>query len=98
VETRRWVSIDEVSTEIREEPWSLYWREWKSGTAEFERFLHEPLSVLSEELDGVASDWSVTTQIINHDHGLGMTAVCSLAMVVPENKTALLTIYKHARE
>jgi hypothetical protein len=91
----QWVSIDAVSDEIRDEPWSLYWREWKSGTEDFERFLHEPLAVLGESFDAVADDWIVTTQVVNHQHGLNYTAVCTLAIVMPTNRSVLVTLYKH---
>jgi len=43
-----WVKVDNYVAEIREEPWSLYWKEWKSGSEEFEKFLHDPLPVLVE--------------------------------------------------
>jgi len=33
-----WEELDDVSKSIADEPWSPYWRELKSGTAEFERF------------------------------------------------------------
>lgn len=90
-----WIKVDDTVQDIDEEPWSLYWREWKSGTEEFETFLHEPLRVLTEQIEGCGNDWRVNTEIINHENGLVSTAVCTMVQVMPDLKTAKVTLYKH---
>src|ERR1700691_5446059 len=90
-----WVSIDAVSEQIQAEPGSLWWKEWHSEDDDFDRFLHEPLAVLSEGFEEVGEDWAVSTQMVNHQHGLRYTAVCTLAILMPTYRTALFTLYKH---
>ncbi len=90
-----WVKLDDVSPEIRDETWSLWWGETKSESRYFEQLLRHPLAVLSHELDGVGDDWHVITNIINHHVALQQDTVCRLAMVMPEQKTVLLVFYKH---
>ena len=90
-----WVSIDAVSDEIRAEPWNLSWREWHSEDDDFGRFLHEPLAVLAEDFEEVDDGWTVSTQVVNHQHGLRYTDVCTLVILMPNYRTALLTLYKH---
>jgi hypothetical protein len=89
-----WEKLDDVSQNIREEPWSLYWREWKSGTRAFEDFLHDPGKELVRS--GLARrGYSVQTNIINHERGLRVTAVCTMVIVDPRSKAAYITLYKH---
>jgi hypothetical protein len=90
-----WVYLDELSPDIRDEPWSLYWKEWKSGTPEFEALLHDPLEVLSKQIPGVTREWTVATEFVNHERGLSNNIVCKLAMVMPDEKRVLLLFYKH---
>lgn len=90
-----WVKVDNFVAEIKEEPWSLYWKEWKSGSEEFEKFLHDPLPVLVEQIEECQKDWKVTTEILNHHAGFLGTAVCSTGMFVPSSKSAKITLYKH---
>jgi hypothetical protein len=93
-----WEKLDNLSKNIAEEPWSLYWREMKSGTETFEHFLHEPLQHVADDFDEVDKSWTVQTQIIGHEIGLYAHAVCSIALVDPRRKTVFLTLYKHPRE
>ena len=90
-----WVLIDDHVQEIANEPWSLSWREWKSGTKEFEDFLHNPLPVIKQDFPQVEADWRVVTEIVNHERSLLGSAVCNGCMIMPENKTVKLTLYKH---
>lgn len=90
-----WVKLDDVSEQIREENWSLYWAEAKSESDRFEQLLRDPLSILVEDLDEVEDDWHVISQFINHHLPHRQNLVCRVAMVMPEIKTALLTYYKH---
>jgi hypothetical protein len=90
-----WEKLDDVSKSIADEPWSLYWRELKSGTAEFEEFLHDPLSHLVKSFEGVDRKWTVQTNRIGHETGLMRSAVCSLALADHDRKTVFLTLYKH---
>ena len=62
------VKVDDVSKEIAAEPWSLYWKEFKSGTPEFEEFLHEPAKHVAQNISG-GSDWNVSTYVVNHEIG-----------------------------
>jgi len=97
-ERSEWVKLDDVSEQIREENWSLYWAEAKSESDRFERLLRDPLSILAEELDEVEDDWHVISQFINHQFPHHQSPVCRIAMVMPEIRTVLLTYYKHPAE
>ncbi len=90
-----WEKLDDVSKNIASEPWSLYWIEWKSGTKEFEEFLHNPLAHSADSFEGVDRNWTVQTNVIGHEGGLMQSAVCSLALVDRDRKTVFLTLYKH---
>jgi hypothetical protein len=81
---KKWEKLDNVSKNIAEEPWSLYWNEFKSGTKEFENFLHDPLKTLVTAVDGVDRKFTVNTTVVNHEKGLNLSAVCSLCIVDPE--------------
>jgi hypothetical protein len=93
--TSNWEKLDNVSDNIKREPWSLYWREMKTGTREFEQFIHDPLRNLIGVFSGVTKTWKVHTNILNHEHGLAASHACLLALVDPEKKIIYLTIYKH---
>lgn len=67
---KKWQRIDDVSKDIADEPWSMYWNEMKSGTEEFEEFLHKPMRVLQNTLDGVDNSFTIQTNILNHEIGL----------------------------
>ncbi|UFR00765.1 hypothetical protein KBP30_06060 [Streptomyces sp. Go40/10] len=95
-DTARWTMIDEVSDEIRSEPWSMYWREWKSDSEEFARFLREPIAVLAKEISEVEQDWTVTSTIANHHVGIGRSPICIVATSVPSERRVYLWMYKHA--
>lgn len=90
-----WKKLDDVSDDIRDEPWSMYWREWKSNSDEFRDFLEYPVGVLAEEIDEVAPDWTVTTTIANHNVGLRRNPICIVAITVPEERRVYLWLYKH---
>jgi hypothetical protein len=91
----KWEKLDDVSKSIAAEPWSLYWTEWKSGTKEFEEFLHDPVSHFAKSFKGVKKSWNVQTHIIGHEAGMMRSAVCSLALVDHDRKTVFMTLYKH---
>jgi hypothetical protein len=90
-----WVKFDDLSSDIRDEAWSLYQGEAKSDSEYFGRLLRNPLPILMEELEGVESDWHVITNLINHHVSFEGDAVARTAMVMPEEKTVVLTFYKH---
>ncbi len=90
-----WEKLDDVSTNINNEPWSLYWSEIKTGTQEFEDFIHNPLGELTTVIGGINADWKVQTQMLGHEIGLLVDAVCRLVLVDPRSKTLYLTLYKH---
>lgn len=90
-----WVKIDDVSPEINDEPWSLYWAEFKSGTDEYETFLHDPLTHFKDVFEGVDDDWQVTTILANHQRPLTVSAHCWPTFVFPETKSILSVAYKH---
>lgn len=91
----KWEKLDDVSKNIGNEPWSLYWHEFKSGTKEFEDFLHNPIELLTTAADGVDSTFAVQTTVLNHENGLRGSAVCTVAIVDPDKKRVYLTLYKH---
>jgi hypothetical protein len=93
-----WVKLDDVSEQIRDESWSLYWAETKSESDRFESLMRDPLSILSEEIEEIEDDWRVISQFINHHIPFRQSLVCRVAMVMPEVKTVLLTYYKHPAE
>jgi len=97
-ERSEWVKLDDVSEQIRNENWSLYWAEAKSESDRFEQLLRDPLPILVEELDEVEDDWHVISQFISHHFPHRQSLVCRVVMVMPEIKTALLTYYKHPAE
>jgi hypothetical protein len=92
-----WEKLDDVSENIKNEPWSLYWSEMKTDTPEFEQFLHDPLSELVGSLSGVTRAWTVQTNILNHEFGLLGSSACKLALVDPDKNVVYLTIYKHRK-
>ena len=92
-----WEKLDDVSANIANKPWSLYWSEMKSGTKEFENFLHDPLSDMTGVLSEVEKSWSIQTTIIGHEIGLSQDLVSKLALVDPRRKMVFLTLYKHPR-
>ena len=94
----KWEILDDTSKSIADEPWSLYWREMKSDSKEFEDFLHDPLSALIGKLSGVNITWNVQTNMIGDEIGLSSNTVCTLALVDPHRKTVFLTLYKHLRD
>lgn len=91
----KWEKLDDVSKSIANEPWSLYWNEMKTGTPEFEAFLLDPLSHLVGNLAGVTKEWTVQTNILNHEISLRHDPACELALVDPQKNIVYLTIYKH---
>jgi hypothetical protein len=97
-EENEWVKIDDAAPDIAEESWSLYWGEAKSSSPYFEKLLRQPLAVLRDEIEGVGSDWHVTTQMINSHVPFTTSPVCRVAMVMPEEKEVLLLLYKHRAE
>ncbi|MER6503989.1 hypothetical protein ABT218_32775 [Streptomyces sp. NPDC001455] len=94
--TAQWTMIDKVSEEIRSEPWSMYWREWKSESDEFARFLRDPISVLAGDIREVERDWTVSSTIANHHVGIGHSPICIVAISVPSERRVYLWMYKHA--
>jgi hypothetical protein len=74
---------------------SLFWKEWKTGTVGFEQFLHEPLAIIRENFGGVDDGWTVSTQVVNHQHGLSNSTSCTLLILMPNYRSALITLYKH---
>lgn len=91
----RVVRLDDVSPDIAEEDWSLYWAETKSESSYFEGFLREPLAVLRDEIPGIDESWTVTTNIVNHHVPLHQSTVCRVSMVIPEEKLVINLLYKH---
>ena len=91
----KWEKLDDVSKNIAHEPWNLYWKEHKSGTKEFEAFLHNPKAVLVAELAEVKDTFNIQTNILNHERGLEASLVCTLVLVDPDKQLAYVTLYKH---
>lgn len=93
---QKFVKVDDHVAEINEEPWSLYWAEHKSGNLEFDNFLKNPLPSISAKLGMDLSGYRLQTIVANHQVPMLISAVCTLIMVMPEEKTIHMTIYKHA--
>jgi hypothetical protein len=92
----KWICIDDSVKEIKDEPWSMYWRELESTSPEFAEFMKDPLKGLSQELPLVKNDWQVSTEIINHHVGSSEQPHCSVALVFPREKIVKIVMYKHA--
>jgi hypothetical protein len=92
---KRSAKLDDVSEEIREEPWSLYWSEDKSDSANFENFIRNPIPELKEHIPEIDDSWEVVTTLANHERGFMVDAYCRTSMVIPEKKLVINTVYKH---
>jgi len=90
-----WILVDDHLKEIADEPWSLYWREFKSDTDEFRSFLLDPKPILMNEIPRVSEDYQVSSEILNHEISLRYQAVCTLGIVMPDEKRVKLLFYKH---
>ena len=90
-----YVKIDDFVKEIADEPWSLYWSEMKSESDEFIEFMKNPLPVLQRSFPQVDSTWHIDTEIVNHQKGLLLTAVCQAAFIFDEIKLVKIIMYKH---
>lgn len=90
-----WIKIDEQSPQIKAEPWSLYWREMKSESPEFRDFLLNPLPFLKAEVPEIDESYQISTNILNHEKGLVISAVCTMVTIIPDKKQVILTFYKH---
>jgi hypothetical protein len=90
-----WEPLDTPNKAIASEPWDFHWKEWKSGTGEFEEFLHDPKSVLLKDFPSIAEDFVIQTTILNHDRGIVNSLVCSMCLIDPERKAVYLTLFKH---
>lgn len=90
-----WVQVDDHVQEIAQEPWSMAWREWKSGSSEFNDFLMNPLPEIMKDFPLVQADWRVTSEIVNHERSLLGSAVCNTCIIMPDTKTVKLMFYKH---
>ena len=90
-----WVRLGTQHKSVNDEPWNLYWSEMKSGTPEFEEFLHDPLTTLCRDLAECDESWTVQTIVLNHEATLSNNIVCQVAFVDPPKKLVYLTVYKH---
>ena len=90
-----WDKLDDDNKHIREEPWSLYWCEMKTGTEEFEEYIHDPLTVLSRDLGEVDKSWTIQTNVLNHENGLAGSIVCNIAIADKAKNIVYSTLYKH---
>jgi hypothetical protein len=90
-----WEPLDTKNGSIEKEPWEFCWKEWKSGTSEFAKFLHEPKAPLCEQLRSVTADFSVQSSILNHEIGLKSSAVCTSLLVDLRKKISYVVLYKH---
>lgn len=90
-----WILVDNKVQEIADEPWSLYWREFKSDTDEFRAFLLDPKPILMREIRGISSDYKVTSEVLNHEISLRYQAVCTICIVMPDEQRVKVLFYKH---
>ncbi|MCZ0963497.1 hypothetical protein [Paracoccus benzoatiresistens] len=93
-----WKPVDTFDKDIDAEPWSMFWREVKSESDEFRLFITNPLSQMVGVLPEVEKDWSVKTNILNHEIGFTQNMVCTVAIVDGRSKTVFLSLYKHPLE
>ncbi|MFI5260917.1 MAG: hypothetical protein ACHQZR_00015 [Candidatus Limnocylindrales bacterium] len=75
-------------------PFRVLAKRLKSSSPDSERFIHDPLQVLVEEIDEVGDDWHVTTFVVNHHRTLSRIYMYVMVTVAPVEKTVGVTIYK----
>ncbi|WP_199091572.1 hypothetical protein [Bosea sp. ASV33] len=99
ISVERWVSISSQINELKSEPWSMFWKEWKSESNEFKEFLLDPLKILKNNdefrLDG---NYSVSSELLNHHIPLTVSIVCTIIIIFPEEKHVKIMAYKHKPE
>ncbi len=88
----RWISVDANVRQLAEESWSTYWAEMTAS--ESIEFLQDPKAELVRE-GIIGDDYRVQTHIVNSDIKAVSDPVCKLLLVFPDEKLALLTVYKH---
>ena len=91
----QWYELDDRNKSISAEPWNLYWSESKTGMPDFEDFLHDPISMLSQDINEIDETWSIISTIVNHEVGLQNSISCQILMADPRKKVAYLTYFKH---
>lgn len=81
-------------------PFRLLAKRFKSSSTDSERFIHDPLQVLTEQPvfkdAGVDLRWRVTTFVVNHQRTLSRIYMFAMVVVAPEEQTVAVTIYKQA--
>ncbi|HYN50715.1 MAG TPA: hypothetical protein VES62_07300 [Thermoleophilaceae bacterium] len=88
----RWLSVDQHVQALADETWSTYWAEMTA--AESVEFLRNPKGVLVDE-GLIDRDFRVQAHVVNADVEAVAGPVCQLLLVFPNEKLALITIYKH---
>lgn len=89
----RWVDIGESVEEIKAETWNAYWTELSA--AESMEFIQDPKpSLVAEGI--IDDDYRIETQLVNTDvASAGNGPHCKMLLVFPDEKLALLTVYRH---
>lgn len=93
-DSSRWIELDLSGLAPPPIRFRLFAKRLKSSSPDAERFLHDPLRVLVEEIDEVRDDWHITTFIVNHHRTLSRIHLYVMAVVAPDEGTVAVTIYK----
>lgn len=91
----RWVDVGAQVRELNEESWNQYWTEMTA--AESMEFLKDPKTPLVEE-GLIGEDFRIQTHLINTDVSIAGAAdspSCKTLLVFPDEKLALLMVYRH---
>lgn len=101
-----WVQIGREVPQLRDAPFKLFFKTFKSSTDEAEAFIHDPrrfsmgqpvagfASVEGAVLEGVGEETRIVTVVTNHERTLQRKIIYTLAVVAPDEDTVTYTIYK----
>lgn len=101
-----WVRLGEDVPELRDAPFKLWFRAFKSSSREAEAFLHDPRRSMRGEpvegfedaetsaIEGVGPEARVGTFVVNHHRTLSRRIIYTMATVADDDDVVGLTVYK----
>lgn len=92
----KWINVSKHIKELKQETWTQYFTEMTA--AESLEFLADPKTALVVE-GLIGRDYRIQTTVVNTDiASSGSGPVCSGLFVFPEEKLALILVYRHPRK
>jgi hypothetical protein len=92
----KWTNVSQHIKELKEETWTQYFIEMTA--AESLNFLADPKTHLLEE-GLIKKDYRIQTTVVNTDIPSSVAGpTCQALFVFPEEKLALIMIYRHPRK